>query len=314
MVRSWTRRVMLGVPPSISGSVDMALNAASMSSPRWAASAARIAAGSWLCVSMCITVARPAEILGTESGRTGNLFPVRWSHWRRSCFVLNPVMEVPGLPGPVVPYDALQSVSVEQAAGMWPAPTVSGQAGASRLSTVTVMSAAAWDTLVREGQLVQSWANVDPEWRAAYGWMSGQMAARGLGGDAPPVWLWAQIDPLDFAEMVAESPDFGEGQVVVFASIPAKRCLLSSFGEWHAVLNRMWCAPPGTVWLQEPVVDESWEGLVVDSPDQDALPFDVIEASWQWCLVPDVPGADPRIQVTVPALRAADVAGAVRTR
>lgn len=197
----------------------------------------------------------------------------------------------------------LRDCPPDQAVSAWDEPGLPTSAG-EHMTVVSIMSGDAWNVLHAGNRLQQFWANVPNEFAGAYGWMTGQMAARQIGdGMSPPLWAWAQICRDDLVDLSVAAP---AGSVFVIASVPASRVLLSSFEDWHAVLNRMWCPPPGTVTLP------GWEGSF---PDEDPMQTSqvAVEASWKWCLAAaGLCSAGDRVQAALPWLWGHEVVTAVR--
>ncbi|WP_162891205.1 DUF3841 domain-containing protein [Aeromicrobium sp. A1-2] len=161
----------------------------------------------------------------------------------------------------------------------------------------------------------------DHDFAESYSWMHEQMARRLPTTGEGIIWSWAQIRRRDL------TPDCPEarGEVLLSVDLPRDRVLLSHFGDWHCVLNRM-------IHVEgRPGEDDDAYDRRVD-PIYDAF-FDRREAAglthepvkvWpddlrqqaesSWTAIFDQSSWPPRdaIQATVHEIRAEDVVRAVR--
>lgn len=183
------------------------------------------------------------------------------------------------------------------------------------LSLVTVQPRAAYESLAETGSLTGDWAAVANDLRPAYRFMVEQMAVRGGSRvDQPPVWLWARV-PIETLrrDLVARR---GEGAVLVRVSVPHERVVVSTHEGWHRVLNRQWCPAPGQPdrayarFLDE--VDALFGHTRWTFEELPARLRVKVEASWRWCLVPELFGPAAAVQAVVPRVEAADVVSVVR--
>jgi hypothetical protein len=156
-------------------------------------------------------------------------------------------------------------------------------------------------------------AETEPDFAAAYRWMSEQYAERIGGPVVPLLWAWARIPRRELLRLSG----WTTGSVLVTLDVPRDRVLLSDFDDWHAVIN-LWELQPRDVDDAEldRRIEAFWverEALGATGRDIGLWPADLRErvvASWE-ALVFDI-GPPPRVvQAVVDRFEASEVVDAV---
>jgi hypothetical protein len=183
----------------------------------------------------------------------------------------------------------------------------------------TLVSADAWDVLVRHRVLRADPARIDDHFRASFDWIRKQAHRRlPTAVGRYPLWAWARIPRADLLTFVARCARWDPGSVFVTVRVPRERVLLSLFDEWHAVLNGVPAFPDD---MAADVVDAWFDRLSASVPDWmlpgrswSEWPAQLrAELEQSWMRIFDVDTAPNRawVQATVEELFANDVVDAV---
>ena len=194
----------------------------------------------------------------------------------------------------------------------------------------TLIDADGWDRHLARGRaLVPDPARAEPDFFAAYAWMSDRHAEHVPGSRGGPLlWLWARVGRDSLVDMVrhdSRSKGSGTGSVLLTVAARPDRFLLSDFMEWHAVLNkwpaRGWSDPPDAdTDAADPGhlcarLDAALPGWRDAPPDRwpAALAREML-GSWDRCLGPVVgpPARGGTWQAVMDSVRPDEVLAAVR--
>jgi hypothetical protein len=144
---------------------------------------------------------------------------------------------------------------------------------AETLTLCSMLSPAAYGVLAREGVLRADRSVVDPRSVEAYDWLCAQARRRlpgAVGGY--PIWFWAQIRPRDLLVNVRHAARYDPGSVLVVCRIRRQRCLLSSYDDWHCVLDGSPLVPWPKPTRADPAADPEewarWQRRLADAFDR----------------------------------------------
>lgn len=181
----------------------------------------------------------------------------------------------------------------------------------------TIQPPHVWHTLREQGTLL-----VDPnhaefaehidDYRAAYDWMRQQMARRipGYAGHYP--W-WAYEHFLDLRFYRWHTRPYGKRLIRLELAVPREQVLLSTYGEWHCVLNRGYL-PASLVWEDYERELDTWEeeaarhGVNVHGHAPFVEPWETqLQASWERVFEVEERRPKQTIQATFERLELGDV-------
>lgn len=205
-----------------------------------------------------------------------------------------------------------------------------GDLDADPLTVRTIQPEAVYRALLKTGEALPDPALAEPDFDAAYEWMT-RMAAERLTprgrddqcaerGRRGLFWVWARVR----SDTIRDCAKHARGQVLLMLRVPAMQVLLSAFDAWHIVLNdgfhvpplpgesdEDWCARAEPIWddfdARADAAKESGARLTHDLRVEQ-------ERSWVSIFDPTCWRPDQTIQGVVHAIKAEQIVEAARVR